>query len=66
MVLSDKVPFCPDNPSFRMIRQASRFTVARRGRDSSPDAAQHELDGFDECRMEAALREMETEMAAVD
>lgn len=58
----DQIPRCPDDPDFRMERRLSAFAVTGRAQEET-DAAPAD---FDDPRMEAAMAEMEREMAGMD
>jgi hypothetical protein len=57
------VPKCPDNPTHSMKRLVSGFAVIGQAREPSADGPG---DDFDDPRMEAAMAEMEREMAGMD
>lgn len=58
-----KVPRCPDNAAWPMEKRVSRFAVV--GRAKEP-AAGGGGEGLDDPRLEAAMAEMEREMAGMD
>jgi len=60
MIASGEVPRCPDNPRYKMERVVSGFSVTGRHKDE-PGA-----DEPDDPRMEAAMGELEREMAGMD
>jgi hypothetical protein len=57
------VPRCPDNPAYPMRRVMSGFAVIGRAREPTDDGPGDDLD---DPRMEAAMAEMEREMAGMD
>ena len=63
VVGSEVNPRCPDNPQFSMRRMMSGFAVIGRARE--PSAAEGG-DDLDDPRMEAAMAELEREMAGMD
>lgn len=58
----DVVPRCPDNPAYRMERVMSSFAVTGRAEEEAEGGGGEE----DDPRMEAAMAEMEREMAGMD
>ena len=58
-----KLPRCPDNPQWPLEKRVSRFAVV--GRAKEPQAGGGP-DDPDDPRMEAAMAEMEHEMAGMD
>jgi hypothetical protein len=56
------IPRCPDNPDFPMKRMMSGFAVIGRAREPADSAAEDP----DDPRMEAAMAELEREMAGMD
>lgn len=59
----DRVPRCPDNPSFRMEKRVSRFAFVKGvGETVGPDP----FAGMDETKMESFMAEMEREMSGMD
>lgn len=62
MAAREQVPSCPDGPCYRMERVMSNFAVTGRAEDKSEGDAGEE----DDTRMEAAMAEMEREMAGMD
>ncbi len=63
-----KIPRCPDNPKFRMVKCVSSFAVTKggKGEDAPPSPEAGEAEGGDDARMEAAMNAMEKEFAHVD
>lgn len=59
----DTVPKCPDDPAYPMKRVVSGFAVIGRAREPSEDSPGEDLD---DPRLEAAMAEMEREMAGMD
>ncbi len=59
-----KTPRCPDNPSYRMERMVSAFSVT--GRAKEPEAAASAAGEAEDPRLMAAMAEMEREMAGMD
>lgn len=59
----DAIPRCPDGPAFTMQRKLSSFAVTGRAKEK-PDSPDSEA--LDDPRMEAAMAEMEREMASMD
>ena len=57
-----RIPRCPEDPSFRMQRVMSGFAVTGRAREPSAEAGGE----ADDPRLEAAMAEMEREMAGMD
>jgi hypothetical protein len=65
--LKDKIPRCPDNPSFRMEKRVSRFAVTKGSCDSAAGGPEDDLlAGLDESKMESLMMEMEREMSGMD
>lgn len=62
LIGSDEVPRCPDNGRYKMERVVSSFSVT--GRHKEPDGGE-DMDP-DDPRLEAAMAEMEREMAGMD
>ena len=64
MIDAGEVPQCPENPRYKMERVVSGFSVTGRHKDESGD----EPGGgnLDDPRMEAAMGELEREMAGMD
>ncbi len=60
--LAERVPRCPDNPDFRMERRLSPFAVTGRAKEESAASG----DEMDDPRLQAAMAEMEREMAGMD
>ena len=60
---SETTPKCPDDPSFPMKRIVSGFAVIGRAKEPSEDPGGDDLD---DPRLEAAMAEMEREMAGMD
>jgi hypothetical protein len=60
----DEVPRCPDDPRYRMTRVVSPFSVTGRHREGGTGDGEGE--DFDDPRMEAAMAELEGEMAGMD
>lgn len=58
-----KLPRCPDNPDWPLEKRVSSFAVVGRAKDP---AAGGGPDDFDDPRVEAAMAEMEREMAGMD
>lgn len=61
-VPGDVVPRCPDNPEARMRKVMSGFAVIGRAKEASEEGGE----AIDDPRMEAAMAEMEREMAGMD
>jgi hypothetical protein len=71
-----KVPRCPDNPAYRLIKIMSRFAVTGRSDKAGRQAGEGGVPGApeagagdgpaDDARMEAAMSAMEGEFANVD
>ncbi len=61
--LRDRIPRCPDNPDLRMEKVVSSFAVTRKTGAVEGEGAEPDLD---DPRMEAAMAEMEQEMAGMD
>lgn len=61
--LADRVPRCPDNPSFTLRKEISPFALVGRARD--PVTASPEADLSDP-RTEALMQEMQQEMGALE
>lgn len=59
----DTIPKCPDNPAYPMKRAMSGFAVIGKAKDPSEEPAG---DNPDDPRLEAAMAEMEREMAGMD
>lgn len=59
----DRLPRCPDDPNARMERCVSGFAVTRRAKE--PSAMEGGEDG-DDPRLEAAMAQLEREMAGMD
>lgn len=59
----DKVPQCPDNPTFRMERRVSRFAVIGKAKEETGDDP---FANIDEAKMESFMAEMEGDMAGMD
>lgn len=57
------VPRCPDNPAYSMKRHVSAFAVIGRAKEPSEGGPG---DDMDDPRLEAAMAEMEREMAGMD
>lgn len=58
-----KVPKCPDNPAFQMVKQVSRFAIvgnAQEATEGDPFA------GLDDAKMDALMADMEVEMGVLD
>lgn len=64
LAYADRTPRCPDNPKFRMERMLSGFAVTGRAKD--PGDADAGGQDADDPRLEAAMAEMEREMAGMD
>ncbi|NDV61996.1 cytochrome C [Puniceicoccales bacterium CK1056] len=63
-VIDDKtVPICPDNPAYSMKRHVSGFAVIGEAKEPSESGPG---DDMDDPRLEAAMAEMEREMATMD
>ena len=62
LIGSEVVPRCPDNPEYRMQKQVSGFAVIGRAKEPGGDGP----DDLDDPRMEAAMAELEREMAGMD
>ncbi|MCD8483088.1 MAG: cytochrome C [Verrucomicrobia bacterium] len=60
--LRDNIPLCPDDPSLSMERRLSSFAVTGKAKEETDTPAAD----FDDPRMEAAMAEMEREMAGMD
>jgi hypothetical protein len=62
-----RVPRCPDNPAYRLVKIVSPFAVTRGLRAETP-AADAAVPGADpgDASLDAAMAEMEGEMASVD
>jgi hypothetical protein len=60
---ADTVPRCPDNPEYPMRRIMSGFAVIGRAREPGSEGGDEDLD---DPRMEAAMAELEREMAGMD
>jgi hypothetical protein len=61
----ERVPRCPDNPEYSMVRLISGFSVtgtARKGETEGKEGG----DGLDDPRLESAMAQMEQEMAGMD
>jgi len=63
VVGSEVVPRCPDGEQYRMRKMVSSFAVIGRAREAEADAGGDDLD---DPRMEAAMAELEREMAGMD
>ena len=61
---ADRPPRCPDGNDHRMQRVMSAFAVTGRAREESDAEGGDEME--DDPRMEAAMAEMEREMASMD
>jgi len=55
-----RIPKCPDDPSYRMERMISRFSVTGLHKEDEENEA------VDDRKMEAAMRELEREMSGID
>lgn len=60
---AEKLPRCPDKPGARMQKVMSGFAVIGRAKEPAADAGGDDLD---DPRMEAAMAELEREMAGMD
>lgn len=65
LAYAGRVPRCPDDPSFRMERMVSGFSVTGRAKESKPGSPGAGEDA-DDPRLMAAMAEMEREMAGMD
>jgi hypothetical protein len=63
LAFADKTPRCPDNPAWALHKRVSRFAFVGRAKEPKADAGD---DLADDPRMEAAMAEMEREMAGMD
>lgn len=63
-----RLPKCPDNPKFKMVKCISSFAVTKGGRsdESPPVDSDPGNEAGDDARMEAAMGAMEKEFANVD
>jgi len=66
-----RIPRCPTNPSYKMVKVVSRFAVQSGGKKSETEPAPGDAggpgcDSGDDARMEAAMGAMEKEFANVD
>jgi len=61
---ADRLPFCPDGEAHRMERVMSGFAVTGRAREENEGSGEGGME--DDPRMEAAMAEMEKEMASMD
>lgn len=61
----DRVPRCPDDAAYRMVRMMSGFSIGSGSRKADDDAG-GPGDDLDDPRLEAAMGEMEREMAGMD
>ena len=59
----DRVPRCPDDPGYRMVKLVSRVSIAARKSDRDDAGAG---DDIDDARIEAAMGQMEREIAGMD
>lgn len=59
----DKIPLCPDDPSFRMERRVSRFAVIGKAKEESGDDP---FAGMDDSKLESFMAEMERDMSGMD
>ena len=59
----DKTPRCPDDPTFRMERQVSRFAVLGKAKE---DGGDDPFAGIDDAKMESLLADMEKDMGGLD
>jgi len=57
------IPSCPENPDYSMVKRVSGFAVVGKARETGEGGAEPDLD---DPRMEAAMAEMEREMAGMD
>ena len=64
MIDAGEVPRCPDNPRYKMERVVSGFSVTGRHKDES--GGEPGGGDLDDPRMEAAMGELEREMAGMD
>lgn len=60
---ADTLPRCPDNPGYSMRRAMSGFAVIGRAKEKPDEPGGDDLD---DPRMEAAMAEMERELAGMD
>ena len=65
--LAGRVPRCPDNPAFRMVKVPSRFAVTGRHRDKpgaegGADAGDDPFSRLDDAQMEKLMGEFEGDM----
>jgi hypothetical protein len=63
-----RIPSCPDNPKYRMVKCVSSFAVTKGGKgdDAPPPAEAGGNAGDEDVRMEAAMGAMEKEFSHVD
>jgi hypothetical protein len=62
LALAGKVPRCPDDPAWPLVKMPSRFAVTGRATEKLDDS----LGGEDDPGMERMMAEMEREMAGLD
>ncbi|MGE9290577.1 MAG: cytochrome C, partial [Puniceicoccales bacterium] len=63
MIGPEEVPICPANPEYGMERMVSAFSVTGRHKERDESGEGPDLD---DPRMEAAMAELEGEMAGID
>jgi len=61
---SNKTPRCPEDPSFRMHREISKFAITGRAKEK-PELPEGASD-LDDPRIQSALAEMEREMSGLN
>ena len=61
---SEKIPRCPDESSYRMVKLVSNFSVT--GADGKSDSEEASGGDIDDARLEAAMGELEREMAGME
>ena len=58
-----RLPRCPDDPEFRLVKAVSRFAVTGRAGDENEDGLP---EGVDEAGMEAVMGELGRDLAGID
>ena len=59
----DKIPRCPENPTFRMEKRISKFAFLRGAKEPNESDP---FDGMDDAKMEAMMADLEGQMAGLD
>lgn len=62
---AEKIPACPDNPGYRMVKKVSGFAIGGADKKSDVDGAEEGPD-LDDPRMMAAMSEMERAVSGMD